>query len=92
MIVLDADNTVLEISFSIVDDSIFELIETLSASLSFSSSSVTGVTLDPTSAEIIILDNDGKSIMTFREVMDSQIIVLTTHPKIQIRLLRAKSN
>ncbi len=80
MIVLDAANTVLNVSFSIVDDSIFELIEELSASLSFSSSSVTGVTLDPTSAEIIILDNDGKSIMTFREVMDSQIIVLTTHP------------
>ena len=84
MIVLDADNTVLNVSFTIVDDSIFELIEELSASLSFSSSSVTGVTLDPTSAEITILDNDGKSIMTFREVMGSQIIVLTTTLKFRL--------
>ena len=71
MIVLNGDTSVLNVSFTIVGDSIFELLEELSASLSFSSSSVAGVTLAPTSAEIIILDNDGKSIMTFRELKSS---------------------
>ena len=67
VIILNADNSVFNVSFSIMDDVTFELLEELTASLSFSGNLITLVTLDPNSAEIIILDNDGKSIMTFEK-------------------------
>lgn len=62
-IVLNADNPTVNVSFTIVDDSIFELSENLSASLTFSNTAHPRVVLSPASVEIIILGDDGKSII-----------------------------
>ena len=61
-IILTADNSSVTISFTLVDDSFYELTERLSASLSFSGAAIDRVTLDPSLAEVIINDDDGKYI------------------------------
>ena len=68
---MDASNPTVNISFSLVDDSVFEPIMTLFANLRFSVDAHPHVILDPASAEIIILDDDGKSMNSDSNLFDS---------------------
>ena len=61
---MNASNPTVNVTFSIMDDSVFEPNETLFVNLGFSFASLPGVTLDPTSAEVIILGDDGKFIIS----------------------------
>ena len=64
MIVLNASNPTVNVSFSLMDDSVLETNETLFANLNFTFVSHPRVTLDPVSVEVIILGDDGKSILS----------------------------
>ena len=68
---MDASNPTVNISFSLMDDSVFEPIMTLFANLRFSVDAHPHVILDPASAEVIILDDDGKSIISDSNLLDS---------------------
>ena len=61
---MNASNPTVNVTFSIMDDSVFEPNESLFVNLGFSFARLPGVTLDPTSAEVIILGDDGKFIIS----------------------------
>ena len=61
---MNASNPTVNVSFSLVDDSVFERNETLFANLSFSVDALSGVILANASAVVVILDDDGKSIIS----------------------------
>ena len=67
---MNASNPTMNVSFSLVDDSVFERIEILFADLSFSVDVHPHVILDPASAEVIILDDDGKSMISDSALFD----------------------
>ena len=64
LIVINASNPTVNVSFTLIDDSVFETNETLFANLNFTFASHPPVLLDPVSVEIIILGDDGKSILS----------------------------
>lgn len=61
VIILNASNPSMEISFSLVNDTIFELAEYLTASLQNSGDANQEVLFDPASVEIKIQDDDGNN-------------------------------
>ena len=68
---MNASNPTVNVSISLVDDSVCEPIETLFANLSFSVDALSGVILAPASSVVIILDDDGKSIISDCYLIDS---------------------
>ena len=61
ILILNADTPSVSFDVSLVDDSDYELNESFSVSLNFSWTEMERVTLDPISAVITILDDDGMS-------------------------------
>ena len=61
ILILNADTPSVSFIVSLVDDSDYELSESFSVSLNFSWTEMERVTLDPISAVITILDDDGMS-------------------------------
>ena len=64
LIVINASNPRVNVSFSLMDDSVFETDETLFANLNFTFASHPRVILNPISVKVIILGDDGKSILS----------------------------
>ena len=77
VIVVNASNPRVNVSFSLIDDTVFETNETLFANLNFTFSSHTRVILDPISAEVIVLGDDGKSKLSYCQLSKVNVNVLT---------------
>ena len=60
--VLNAENSTANFSFTLVDDMLFEILESVNAQLSFSGDAIERVTLGNVNASIFIVDDDGKFI------------------------------
>ena len=59
LLTFDSVNTDIDVPVTIVDDTVFELAESFSATLAFPGDPIDGVVLDPDSAQTTIFDDDG---------------------------------
>ena len=59
LLTFDPSTSHIDVSVTLLNDSIFELTEKFSATLSFPGDPLPGVTLSPDSAQITIFDDDG---------------------------------